>query len=955
MKGRQLEVVSVDRECRGGQVDEGVDSTRESTLAPPLSANDLRVTRAETRIGRTRERGMLDRLLRDIRTGQSVAVVLRGDAGIGKTALLAHARDAASDFRVLRTDGVEAEMDFALAGAQRLCAPLMHGVARLPQPQRQALETAFGLSAGPPPDRFFVGLAVLALLSETASGQPILCLVDDAQWLDRVSAEVLAFAARRLHAESVGLLFATRNLSEPDVFTGLPQLAIGGLEDTEARELLHSVIPGPLDAGVEDRVIAEAQGNPLALVEVAYPLTPERLAGVFAPGALAPSGRIEATSRHRIHRLPPEAQLLLLLAAAEPAGDPALLWRAAAALGLTSDAATPAEADGLLRIGALVTFRHPQVRSTVYAAASLADRRRVHAALAAATDPELDPARRAWHRALAATESDEVVASDLERSADRAQARGGLAAASAFLEHAARLTPDPARRGKRALAAAQAKLQAAAPDAALGLVGTAEAGPLDDLGCARARLLRAQIAFATSRGRATPGLLLRAARQLEPLDASLARETYLEALSAASFLGHLSRGIGVFEVAQAALAAPPAPQPARAVDLLLDGLALMFTDGYLVAGPVLQRALRAFGREAVTVGPDLRWLWLACRVALNLWDYDTLDALSERYVHLTREAGALSEVPGALRTRAVSHMFGGDLAAVASMVEEAGAIASATGSRFPPYGALGLAAFCGHEADFSSVVESVADEMLQRGEGMSLSVVEYTKAVLNNGLRRYDDALAAAEHVAEHQEDVVMGALPELIEASVRSGKLRHASEALERLSVTTRAGGTDWGLGIEAECHALLTEGAGAEELYREAIERLRRTRVPTALARAQLLYGEWLRRERRRHDAREQLRAAHGMFAAMGMEAFAARSAGELLATGEAARTRTVETQRTLTPQEDQIARLARGGLSNPEIGARLFISRRTVEYHLHKVFTKLDIGSRNELAAVLERERA
>jgi DNA-binding CsgD family transcriptional regulator len=881
--------------------------------------------------------------------------VLRGESGIGKSALLECALDMASGFRVVRGAGVESEMELAFAGVHQLCAPLLDEIGRLPAPQRDALETAFGLSAGAAADRFFVGLAVLNLLSGIAERQPLLCLVDDAQWLDGASAQVVAFVARRLHADHVGLVLATRTASEPDELTGLPQLLVEGLDATDARDLLSSVIPGPLDVRVADRIIAETHGSPLAILDLSRPSTRAQLAGGFGlPGALPLSGRIQAEFRQRVARLPVKTQLLLLLAAAEPVGDPALLWRAAARLGLSSDAATRAESVDLLVIGDQVTFRHPLVRSAVYHSASLSDRRKVHAALAAATDPDLDPDRRAWHRAQATAGVDEEVAVELERSAGRAQARGGLAAAGAFLDHAARLTPEPARRGERALAAAQAKLQAAAPEAALGLVAMAEAGPLDGLGRARADLLRAQVAVTSSRGAETPPLLLDTARRLESLDAALSRETYLDAMSTALFTGHLSRGIGVADVARAALAAPPATQPSRPSDLLLDGLALMVTDGYVAAGPVLTRALSAFCREPVTAGPGLRWFWLACRVALNLWDFDTFDTLSARYVLLTREAGALSDVPGALNTRSIYHMHRGDLAAAASLSDQAQAIGAATGNHHPPLGALGLAAFRGRETEVAALTEATIEGVMQRGEGIAVCVLQYAQAVLNNGLGRYDGALSAAAQASEHWRDAVIGAVPELIEAASRSGNPSLGARALGRLSATANAGGTDWGLGIEAQSRALLSEGDAADSLYREAIERLRRTPVCTALARARLLYGEWLRRGRRRQEARDQLRSAHAMFNEIGMEAFAERAARELLATGERARRRTVETSRQLTSQEDQVARLARNGLSNPEIGARLFISGRTVEYHLHKVFTKLDISSRNELKAVLEREQ-
>jgi DNA-binding CsgD family transcriptional regulator len=903
--------------------------------------------------GRRSECEALDRLLEAVRAGEGRVLVLRGEPGVGKTALLQYVVGQASGCRVARAVGVQSEMELAFAGLHQLCAPMLDRLERLPGPQRDALGTAFGLSAGTAPDRFLVGLAVLSLLSEVAEERPLVCLVDDAQWLDRASAQALAFVARRLLAESVALVFAARESGEKHELTGLPELVVEGLRDADARALLSSVISGPLDERVRDRIVAETRGNPLALLELPRGLTPAELAGGFGlPDALALSGRIEESFRRRLAPLPPDTRRLLLVAAAEPVGEPALVWRAAERLGIRSEAAAPATAAGLLEFGARVRFRHPLVRSAVYRAASPNERRGVHRALADATDPEVDPDRRAWHLAHATSGPDDEVAAELERSAGRAQARGGLAAAAAFLEQAAGLTRSPARRGERALAAAQAKHQAGAFDAALGLLATAEAGPLDEIQRARVDLLRGQIAFASNRGGDAAPLLLKAAKQLEPLDVTLARETYLDALSAAMFAGRLAPGPGVLEVAEAARAARRAgssPQAPRAPDLLLDGLALLITEGYPAGTPMLKRALSAFGSEDISREEGLRWLWLACRTALDLWDDESWYVLSTRQVQLARDAGALAVLPIALESHVGVHLHAGELAAAAALVEEVGAVTEATGSRLAPYGAMLLAAWRGRKAEFSELMEATTKEVVPRGEGMGLAVMRWASALLYNGLGEYEDALAAAQEASAYPHDSTW-VLHELIEAAVRSGKVERAADVVQRLSEMTRASGTEWALGIEARSRALLSEGEAAESLHGEAIDWLGRTRVPVELARAHLLYGEWLRRERRRLDAREQLRTAHEMFTAMGMEAFARRAARELLATGETARRRSVETRGELTAQESQIARLARDGLSNPEIGARLFISPRTVEYHLGKVFGKLDISSRNQLDRVL-----
>jgi DNA-binding CsgD family transcriptional regulator len=906
--------------------------------------------------GRRSERKALEAVLDAVRAGESRALVVRGEPGVGKTALLEYALHRASGFRVARAAGVQSEMELPFAGLHQLCAPMLDRLERLPDPQRDALRTAFGLSTGDPPDRFLVGLAVLSLLSDVAEEMPLICLVDDAQWLDRTSAGALAFVARRLLAESVALVFAVREPDGERELTGLPELVVEGLGDDDARELLASVISGPLDERVRDRIVAETRGNPLALLELPRGLTPAGLAGGFGlPGALALSGRIEDSFRRRLAPLPPETRRLLLVAAAEPVGEPALVWRAAERLGAGAGAAAPAAEAGLLEIGAHVRFRHPLVRSAIYRTASPPERRSAHGALAAATDPEVDPDRRAWHRAQATPGPDEDVAAELERSAGRAQARGGLAAAAAFLARAAELTPQVALRSERALAAAQASHQSGALDAALALVATAQSGPLDELQRARVDVLRAQISFASSRGSDAPPLLRNAAQRLELLDARLAREIYLDALSAALFAGRLASRDGLLEVAEAARAAHPPSPPPRPPDLLLEGLATLITAGHTAGVPILRQALSAFCSEEISTAEGLRWLWVACHAAGLLWDYESLDALSARKIQLARDSGALSVLPIALNTRTLVHLFAGDLATADSLVEGVDAVTDVTGSRLAPYGAVALAAFRGREAEASELIEAATNEVARRGEGGGLTFVQWATAVLYNGLGRYQDALAAAEQAAQDPDGMwfSLWALAELIEAATRSGKADRAAGALERLAGTTRAAGTDWALGIEARSRALLSDGDAAETFYRQAIEALGRARLHAELARARLLYGEWLRRERRRLDAREQLRTARERFTEFGMEAFAERARVELEATGEHARKRTVETGDQLTAQEAQIARLARDGLSNPEIGSQLFISPRTVEYHLHKVFAKLGISTREHLDRVLPRQ--
>ena len=896
---------------------------------------------------RRAERGVLDGLVEAVCAGESRVLVVHGEPGVGKSALLEYLADRATGCRVLRVSGVQWEMELAFAGLHQLCAPLLDRLEVLPGPQREALRTAFGMSEGPAPDRFLVGLAVLGLLAEAAVERPVVCLVDDAQWLDRASAQVLAFVARRLGAESVGLVFSAR-VADGEL-AELPELEVKGLPERDARSLLDAVLPGPIDARVREQIIAETRGNPLALLELPRAAAPTHLAGGFGlPAALA--GRIEDSFRQRVDALPAQARRLLLLAAADPTGNPVLVWRAAGRLGIGTEVAGPAAEAGLAEFGARVRFRHPLVRSAVYRSAPAADRQEAHRALADSTDPQADPDRRAWHRAQAAAGPDEEVAAELEDSAGRAQARGGLAAAAAFLERAALLTADPVRRAGRTLAAAQASLRAGAFGKALELLATAEAGPLDELQGARADLLRGQVAFASGPGSDAPLLLLKAARRLEPLDHGLARETYLDAWQAALFAGHLAGGGDLEEVSSAARALPPPASPPRASDLLLDGLALLVTDGPAAAAPALRQAISAFAGPDVPVAERLRWSWWVPVASLPLWDVEGWRLIVPP-LQFARRLGALDQLPILLSVLAGAAVSRGDLAAAASLIAEADAARDATGARLVAYAAMVLAAFRGSHAEAVPLIEATLEQAAAAGQGAAVTWAHWVAAILYNGLGRYADALETARQAAGHRlVHLSMWALPELVEAAARTGNTGLAGEALDRLSEWTQAGRTDWGLGVEARSRALLSDGEQADRLYREAIDRLGRTGMRPELARAHLLYGEWLRRQRRSVDARAELRTASQLLEAIGMEAFADRARRELLAAGGTARRRAVTAREELTAQEAQIARLAADGLSNQEIGVRLFLSPRTVQYHLSKVFAKLDVTSRTQLSRVL-----
>jgi DNA-binding CsgD family transcriptional regulator len=810
--------------------------------------------------GRSAECAVLDGVIAAVRGGESRTLVVRGDAGIGKTALPEYAVAAATDLRVLRAAGVESEMELPFAVLHQLCVPMLDGLGRLPDPQREALSIVFGRSAGPRPDPFMVGLAVLTLISEVAAQRPLLCVVDDVQWLDKATAQTLTLVARRLRAEAVGLVFGARETG--DEFGGLPYLEVPGPRNADARALLGSVVGFMLDARVRDRIVTETRGNPLALLELPRGLTATQLAGGFGlSGPHALPGRIEKSYARQADLLPPETRSLLLIAAAEPVGDPLLVWRAAERL-------------------------------------------------------------------------------------------GGFAAAAAFLHRCVALTREPARRTDRALAAAHASLRTGAFETALALLTAAEAGPLDDLGRARVDLLRAEAAYSLNRGSDAPPLLLRAARALETLDPRLARETYLDAWSAALFAGGLATSGTLLDVSRAARAIGAPTEPVRASELLLDGLTLLFTEGREAGVPVLEQAAPAFASADISTEEVLRWGWLAVVAAAIVWDFETCMAVSARQVQVARASGALAVLAVGINVLGQAAAMAGDLGEAASLIVEFQAVKEATGTHVAPYGTLVHAALKGREDEAFPLFEATISSATADGQGTAVQYARWASSVVLNALGRYEEALTAAEQASEDTPEfwVAAWALSERVEAAVRSGQTGHAALALERFEAQTRGADSGWARGLRARSQALLSQGETAESFYLEAIDRLRHSRIRPELARAYLLYGEWLRREGRRVDARTQLRTAHDMFATIGMVAFAERTRRELLATGEIVRKRNVETHDELTRQEKQIALLARDGLSNPEVGSRLFISPRTVEWHLRKVFAKLEISSRKELRTVL-----
>jgi DNA-binding CsgD family transcriptional regulator len=891
--------------------------------------------------GRRREQEALDHLLRDVRGGKSRVLVLRGEAGVGKTALLDYLIDSATAGRVTRTAGVEPETEIAYSGLQQLCAPLMSYLDRLPAPQRSALATGLGLSAGDPPDMLLVGLAVLGLFAEAADEKPLICVIDDVQWLDRMSEVVLTFVARRLDCESVALVFAARSPDDEHILVGSPELRVSGLAYADARALLESVLTGPIDPQVRDRIVAETRGNPLALLELPRGLSPAELAfGFGGQVATPPSGWVEEGFRRRIGALPDDTRLLLLAAAVEPVGDVLLLLRALEKLGVGVGAAAPAVAAGLLEIGSRLRFRHPLVRSAAWRTADPGRLRAVHQALAEVTDPQQDPDRRAWHRAHSALGPDEEIAAELERSAERALARGGQAAAAAFLRRAAELTPEAKPRASRTLAAAAAHLRAGAVADVPDLLAAAELGPLDPLQRAEMERLLAQVTFAIHPGRAAGPPLLAAARRLVDLDPAAARETYLSALVAAVHAG------GVSDRQLVAEASREMSADDDTAGLFLTGLATWCLDGYARAVPKLTRAL-----TAITADVDLNLLRLAVPVAHEIFDDVAWHVLTERAVTQARRSGALSVLPSALSFRAGALLHAGRFADASELIDETQSLAAATGLPPDPSGQLNLLALRGQEREALDLIATTVRDAQHRDEGRVINMAHHVRAVLYNGLGRYPEAMEAA-HTASGNADLGFyhWALMELVEAAARSGEAVVAAEARDRLAEQTVVAGTDWARGTQALADALAGPHADTEKRFRAAIDLLPPIRLGLQVARARLLYGEWLRREGRRTDARVQLRGAYDAFATMGAEGFAERARRELIPMGEIVRKRTVGFPEDMTPQETQIAQLAAAGRTNPEIGAVLFLSPRTIEWHLRKVFAKLGVSSRRELAAAL-----
>jgi DNA-binding CsgD family transcriptional regulator len=908
-------------------------------------------------LGRDAERDISEELLRAVREGASRVVVFSGEPGIGKTALLQQAVSAVPDMRVLQVAGVESEMELPFAGLQQLCAPIVDHMKALPAPQQDALSSAIGRAPRATPNPFLVGLAVLSLLSEAAEERPILCAIDDAHWLDRASADVVAFVARRLDAEAIGMILTMREPAETEIrFDGVPQFSVVGLSLDDARELLASVV-GELDASVRDRVIEEAHGNPLALIELPSALTNEELSGASElPEPLPFTKPLEESFLRSVRGLADDAQLMLVLAAAEPSGDVRLLAPAATALGIPFAAAGAAEAAGLLSVGARITFRHPLIRSAAYGAATGADRRRVHRALAEASHPELDADRRAWHRAAAALAPDEEIARDLERSAVRVRERGGFAAAAALLKRAVELTPDAYARTNRMLEGAAAQLAAGAMGEAALLLEAVDGHETDDLQLGRSETLRGRLALARGEGGESPGMLLRGARTFERVDVRLARDAHVEALEGAIYAGNLGSPGGVLEAARAARGAPTVPEAeATVADVLLDGFATLFTEGHAAAAPMLMRGMERLRHEE-----GLRWIGLAGHAAGEFWHDEAWHDLANRRVQISREMGALATLPNALSQLGGYEVAAGRFEAAEACFQEAREIAVAVGNRGilgrVDVGVLFLEAWRGNEEKTRELAATTKRDATASGMGILESVGDLALATLDLGLGRYEAALPSAQEAcASGTIWVATRTLPDLAEAGVRTGGAQVASAAVRRLADSTLASGTAWGLGMLARSRALIAPDRDAEALYVEAIEHLKFSRAVPHLARAHLLYGEWLSTQGRRPEALAPLRAAYDTLSSMGAAGFAERARHGLVSNGARVPPYAAKAPSPLTSQEARIAQLVGEGASNPEIAARLFISRRTVEYHLTKVYAKLGVTARTQLARALRADGA
>jgi DNA-binding CsgD family transcriptional regulator len=905
-------------------------------------------------VGRSDERRLLASLLSSGGAGQAQSLVLRGEPGIGKSALIQDLVERADGWQVCQVVGVESEMELSYSGLQQLFGSVSASTAGLPTPHHAALEKVFGRLRGEPPDRFMVALAALELAGRVSEQKPLLWIVDDAQWVDRSTLQAVGFVARRVHHERMVVLIGARDYDDDGDLAGVTELRLAGLDPQDAARLFPAVL-GPTDPAVRDRILAEARGNPLALIELPRSWTTAELAAELSESGHVPLARhLELGFTTRLRQLPADTQTLLTLAAAEPTGDPGLLWSAAQLLGLDWRAAAPAEAADLIEFGRRVQFRHPLVRAAAYRSAPLQVRLEAHGALAQVTDGQRDADNRAWHRACSTVAHDETIAVELEQSAERARARGGLLGAAALLERAAALTPESARRADRTLVAASTKRDAGALNASVRLLDSIDEGHRSGRRAALIQRLRGRVAFDQGHAHEASPLLKESARLLEGFDPALARDTHLEALAAAVWAGGHD---GPALIRQAAVTASDAPRgegPERTSDVLLDAMVLRATEGYEAAAATLTRALAAVRDDEVGTDDVGSLLWLAGNrvagiLAIEAWDFSTGLALAERQVNVTREAGALVQLQFALNFLANYVALSGDLRRASELVEEESRIADMTLVGSVGQSRLLLSAFRGDAVTAVPLLESWIESATTNGQGRTVAFVHYLSAVLLNGLGQYGEALDHARRVVDWD---ALGyqtiAVTEFAEAASRQGEEAALVELSAWMTARAAATPTPWALGTASLVAALEAgDDDDADRLYRDGLAHVSRSPVKTTLARSHLLYGEWLRRKGRRRDAGEHLGAAHDAFTAMGMVAFADRARRELSATTRRRVRRYVDTpSRRFTSQEWQIAQLTQRGFSNREIGSRLFLSPRTVEWHLRNVFAKVGVSTRRQL---------
>jgi DNA-binding CsgD family transcriptional regulator len=810
------------------------------------------------------------------------------------------------------------------------------------------MNSALGLAAGPPANRFLVGLGTISLAANAVRARErLLTIIDDAQWVDRESLEVLAFWGRRLHADRMALIFGERSGEESaSLLNDFPHLEVGRLDNAAARELLARTRGNVLDRDIAERIVEETQGNPLALIEMAKEVTPEALVGAAAAPQPIPIGRrLEQRYTRQVRFLPADTQMLLLLAAADSSADAAVVWRAASVLGVTPDAVGPAESADLLDTDPEIRYRHPLIRSAVYNGARAADRRAVHSALATATNEEVDPDRRAWHLAAASIGPDEEIAALLERRAGMATRRGSDNAALALLTRAAELSGDRALAGNRQVLAAEAALATGSPRQARALATTARKGLADRY--LRARAERAEGIAAVREGELPTAASHLLAAGIALGDEDLARDTLLQAVEVACFAGYPASHEFMTAIADAV--GSPKASPGSVVEVLLRAFAMEARRGYVAAVPLYQDAVQRMTNDT-SPSQLVPWVSLVSVVTLAVWDNRGRAELLRRVARVSRDAGLLAALGTALNYGAYDEMWAGRLAGAEAMFAEGADAYAAAGEHLIPQMDLQLDALCGRDSD----LRSKADFAIAIGDSMGIGAYANAahEALVSLALAsgHYGEAIEHSR-VVFAGESIQVGPhlLSDMVEAAVRAGDSVAAEAALHRLSTRASAARTPWSGGLLARSRALVA-AEGGEELYNEAIDLLGAAAMPIEVARTHLVYGEWLRREKRRLDAREQLRAAHDQFASMGVVVFAERARAELMATGERARKRTADTSTDLTPQEVHVARLAAEGATNAEIASQLFISASTVEYHLRKVFRKLSVTSRRQLKRAL-----